>query len=216
MTPQNTTKARYIRISSKTQTTLRQEVKQHPDERIFIDVISGAIPFNKRPAAKELLFAITMKQVDYLSVSEVSRLGRDAFDIQSTLKLLDNHGVTVRIEDLGNLESRIKDKPNPVFKLIVDVLANIAQMSKEYQREAQRQGINAAKAIAEAGGPNVYANVGRKKGSVDSPAEIVARYKSVAKALKDGKSLRDTAARCDVALGTVQKVKKALAALEAI
>lgn len=68
-------KARYIRISTSTQSTLGQLARQHPDEKLFIDVISGSVPFNERPEAKKLLFEITMKTVDYVSVSSIDRLG---------------------------------------------------------------------------------------------------------------------------------------------
>ena len=83
----NTTnhKARYIRVSSKGQNTARQEAKQHQDEEIFIDVISGAVKWLERPAANELMYLINSKQITHLSVASIDRLGRNAFDIQTTL-----------------------------------------------------------------------------------------------------------------------------------
>lgn len=42
----------------------------------------------------------------------------------------------------------------------------------------------------------------------ESDSDILAKYKDVVKFLKMGKSLRDTVSRCNVSLGTVQKVKK--------
>ena len=51
-------RARYIRQSSKTQTNLRQLAKAHPDETLFIDIISGSIPFADRPEGKKLIAAV--------------------------------------------------------------------------------------------------------------------------------------------------------------
>jgi len=42
--------------------------------------------------------------------------------------------------------SIIDGKPNSVFKMIVSVLGNVAEMEREYLRERQRQGIDIAKA----------------------------------------------------------------------
>ena len=40
-------KGRYVRTSSSTQSNARQIQKQHPKEKIYIDVISGAIAFKE-------------------------------------------------------------------------------------------------------------------------------------------------------------------------
>ena len=51
-------KARYIRQSTKNQTNLRQLAKAHPDEELFIDIISGSIPFAERTEGKRLIQAV--------------------------------------------------------------------------------------------------------------------------------------------------------------
>ncbi|MFT7036452.1 MAG: DNA invertase Pin-like site-specific DNA recombinase, partial [Cyclobacteriaceae bacterium] len=48
---------------------------------------------------------------------------------------------------------------------------------------------------------------GRVRGSIESKEEVLAKYPTVIKRLKDGHSLRNTAKLSDVSLGTVQKVK---------
>ena len=48
-------KGRYIRQSTSQQSNLRQLAKSHPDEKLFIDIISGSIPFGDRPAGKKLI-----------------------------------------------------------------------------------------------------------------------------------------------------------------
>jgi DNA invertase Pin-like site-specific DNA recombinase len=74
-------KARYIRTSSLHQNEARQLIRQHKDEIVFMDKISGAIPFDKRPQAKLLLDAASKGEIKYISVSSIDRLGRSTLDV---------------------------------------------------------------------------------------------------------------------------------------
>jgi DNA invertase Pin-like site-specific DNA recombinase len=181
-------KARYIRVSTTSQSTLRQLAKGHPDETLFIDVCSGAVPFSERPEALKLNFEITMGHVDSLSVSSVDRLGRNSFDVQSTLNRLGKDKVNVFIDNLG-ICSIVNEKPSSIFKIITDVLANVASMEREALLERQREGIKAA--IAK--NPDTYK--GRVKGSVDTDEEILVKHRSLVRIIKTNptSSLRDLA-----------------------
>lgn len=195
-------KARYTRISSGTQNPARQLTKQHPNELIFCDVISGAVAFNERPAAKELIKVIEAGEVDYLTVESIDRIGRDAFNIQSTIQYLNSKGVNLKVNNLG-VESLVNGKVSMTFKMISDILANLSQMTRENLREAQAQGIHLA----------VLAGKfkGRVKGSSIPESVVLGTYKNVVKELKlGGNSLRKVAAICGVSLATVQKVKRIL------
>ena len=57
-------KGRYIRVSRSSQNTMRQEVKANKEEVLFIDRISGAIPFIERPQAKELMNAVDNNKIN--------------------------------------------------------------------------------------------------------------------------------------------------------
>ncbi len=192
-------RARYIRTSTLNQNEARQLAKQHPDEVLYIDKVSGTIPFNKRDQAGKLLEEINNGHIKFLSVSSIDRLGRGTLNIIETLEHMTERGVTLRVDNLG-LESLINGKENPTFKLIVSVLANIAEMERTTLRERQLEGIEEAKKRG------VYK--GRVKGSTDSKEVILDRYKEVVRHLRMNKPLRDIASRCNVSLGTVQKVKK--------
>jgi DNA invertase Pin-like site-specific DNA recombinase len=193
-------KGRYVRTSSSTQSNARQIQKQHPEEKIYIDIISGAIAFKERPAAKELIEEIEAGTIDYLTCESIDRIGRSAFDIQCTIQYLNDKGVTLKVENLG-IESFVKDKPSPIFKMITDVLANVAELTRNNIREAQAQGIKIAVAQGK--------YKGRMKGSSASDDEVLTKYKCVVKAIKQHPdlSLRKIASIADVSLGTVQKVK---------
>ncbi|MBD0777174.1 recombinase family protein [Maribacter sp. ANRC-HE7] len=135
-------KARYIRISTPDQNLERQLIKQHTGEKLFIDICSGSIPFNERAEGQRLLNDMDL---NYVSVHAIDRLGRNLLDILMTLQHFDDHGIKLKVENLG-IESLVDGKPNPAFKLIVSVLANIAEMERNTMLERQREGIDIAKA----------------------------------------------------------------------
>lgn len=192
-------KARYIRVSTGNQKTARQEARQIKGEKLFIDIVSGSVPFARREQGKELLKAIENNEINYVSVSSIDRLGRNLFDIIQTLEFLNERKVILRVDNLG-LESIINGKENQVFKLIISVIANIAEMERQTILERQKEGIALAKL------KGVYK--GRMKGTTTPDDEILLRYKEVVKCLKRGVSVRHTAKICDVSTGTVQKVKR--------
>ncbi|MCL1690021.1 transposase [Elizabethkingia anophelis] len=194
-------KARYIRVSTGNQNTERQLEKNHPNERLYIDIESGAVPFKEREQGNRLIQDIEADSIKYISVHSIDRLGRNLFDILATLELLNEKKVTLKVDNLG-IESLVNNKPNSAFKLIISVMANIAEMERETMLERQKEGIKIA--IAK----GVYK--GRVKGSKESDEQVLSKYKEVVKYLKRGQSLRDIAKLCNVSLGTVQKVKKVL------
>lgn len=205
-------KARYIRISTATQSVLRQLVKAHPDEKLFIDICSGSISFNVRPEAGKLNYELELGNIKALSVSSVDRLGRNSFDVQSTLHKLSKYEVNVFIDNLG-ICSIVEGKPSSIFKIITDVLANVASMERESLLERQREGIAAA--IKK--NPNTYK--GRLKGTVDTEEEVLAKHKSLVKIIKANPKLSlrslsklsvDKEKGYEASPNTVKKVKNIL------
>lgn len=177
----------------------RQLIKSHPNECIYIDVVSGSKPFKDRPKGQQLLADVKAQKIDHLNVHSIDRLGRNLFDILHTLEVLHENQVNLKVDNLG-MSSLVNGKPNSAFKLIISVMANIAEMERETLLERQREGIVIAKA------KGVYK--GRVKGSVESHEVFLSKYKDVTKYLRKGYSLRDTARMCRISLATVQKVKR--------
>ena len=118
--------AKYIRVSTTEQNIDRQSTLNHKQ---YIDKCSGSIPFNERPNAIKLLNDITNKKIDTVIVHSICRLGRNAFDIQTVLNTLSNLNINVYVENIG-LYSMIENKPNSIFKMITDVLSNVAEMER--------------------------------------------------------------------------------------
>ena len=196
-------RARYNRISSPNQKLERQLQRNHPDEIIFNDVVSGAVGFKHREKGKELIKAIEDGKVDFISVTAVDRLGRNLSDLINTLEYFTSKGVVLRVDNLG-IESMVGGKPNPVFKLILSVLGNVAEMERNNLRERQLEGI----AIAKAKG--VYK--GRVRGSSMLREEFLQKYSHVVKEIKAHNNLpvRKLAKISGVGVGTVQRVKQAM------
>ena len=194
-------KARYNRISSPNQKLERQMVRNHPNEIIFNDVVSGAVAFKDREKGKELIKAIEAGSIDFVSVAAVDRLGRNLYDVLTTLEFFNEKGVVLRVDNLG-LESMVDGRPNQVFKLIVSVLGNVAEMERANLRERQLEGI----ALAQAKG--VYK--GRQRGSSMDTQELLEKYKHVTKEIKNHPDLpvRKLAKITSVSVGTAQRVRK--------
>ena len=88
------------------------------------------------------------------------------------------------------------------FKLVSDVLANVAQMEREQISERVKSGLAEAKRKGKI--------LGRPEGTTKGKEDLLKEYKGVVKQLKEGLSIRKTAAFCGVSAATVQKVKKAM------
>lgn len=196
----------YIRVSSEGQNTARQvealtdwAIKTGSTEtETVIDKISGSIPAMQRGLKNAL------NGFERVVVQDLDRLGRDTIDILTTIKKFTEKGINLTVTSLGMDTLQPDGKENAAFKVILSVMATLAELERGKIRERQAQGI----AIAKKQGK--YKTVGRKEGSVETKEQTLSKYKHVVKALKDGLSLRKTAKLCDVSVNTVQKVKEAL------
>jgi DNA invertase Pin-like site-specific DNA recombinase len=203
-------KCRYIRQSTKNQSNLRQLHKAHPDEELFIDIISGSIPFAERPEGKRLIQAVEAGQVSYITFHDLSRAGRSTVDVLTTLNYFQSKSVIVKIDNLG-LESIIDGKVNPIFNLITTVLSEIYSLERTTLLERQAEGVHQAKL------KGVYK--GRQEGTLDTPEQTLAKHKRVVKTLKTNPSLSlrqiaklATESDYKVSPNTVKKVKELLSA----
>ena len=89
-------KARYIRQSTSQQSNLRQLAKAHPDEKLFIDTISGSVPFDERPQGKLLIDAVSAGEVSYISFHAIDRAGRNTINVLQTLQFFFDKRVIVK------------------------------------------------------------------------------------------------------------------------
>jgi DNA invertase Pin-like site-specific DNA recombinase len=196
-------KARYIRVSTLNQKIERQLKKNHQGEIIYIDKVSGSIPFSKRPQAFKLLKDILDKKINYVNISSIDRLGRNTLDVLQTIEQLHLQNVCLKVDNLG-LESLTNGKENPTFKLIISVLANISEMERNSILERQKEGITIAKA------KGIYK--GRIKNTAESTEKFLSKYPKVVNYLnkKTPPTIIEIAKLTDCSKNTVQKIKKTL------
>lgn len=195
------TKVKYIRVSTEEQNTGRQEVNSKEFSKIYIDKTSGSIKFAERKEASKLLTDIETGLVTEIHISSICRLGRSIIDILTMVEFFNQKEIKLYVENLG-MFSLIDGKPNQSFKLIVSVLGNVAELERNNMLERQRQGIELAKA------KGIY--TGRLFGSKMSDDEVLIKYKSVVKELKNGESLRRASKIGGCSLGTAQKIQRLL------
>jgi DNA invertase Pin-like site-specific DNA recombinase len=193
-------KARYIRQSTASQTNLRQLAKAHHDEELFIDTVSGSVPFQEREAGLRLHNEINNGKINFLTIHAIDRAGRNTIEVLTFLKFCFDKGVTVKIENLG-LESIINGKANPIFNLITTVLSELASLEKSSLLERQLEGIAQAKILKK--------YKGRVKGTVLSKEQLLETHKKVVRELKANPtlSMRKIATLSGVSPNTVRKVK---------
>ncbi|WP_394774857.1 recombinase family protein [Flavobacterium sp.] len=192
--------AKYIRTSTTEQSTLRQENTTH---KTYIDKCSGSIPFNERPSAIKLLNDINAKKVETLHVHSIDRLGRNAYDIQTTLNTLNNLNINVFVENIG-LFSIVENKPNSIFKMITDVLSNVAEMERSSLLERQKEGILIAKA------KGTYK--GRQMNTNETTEQFLSKYnQSHLELIKDKNySIRKLSSITSLSNNTIVKIRKTL------
>ncbi|HVK94674.1 MAG TPA: recombinase family protein, partial [Noviherbaspirillum sp.] len=137
----------YTRVSAQTQSieAQRQAMQQSLtfDKEFTDEGVSGAVLAADRPGFRALLNYV--REGDTVYVYAVDRLGRDAIDVQTTIRALMDKGVQVNIRGLGLIGKGVGE-------LIVAVLAQVAEMERNRIRERTQAGREAAKASLAATG----------------------------------------------------------------
>lgn len=135
----------YYRVSTGGQSIEAQrQTLPGPFDKEFADEgVSGSTMTTDRPGFSSLLNYI--REGDTLYIAAIDRLGRDALDVQATVRKLIDRGVTVDVLGLGPIGKGVGE-------LIVAVLAQIADMERGRIKERCDAGRSAARASLEATG----------------------------------------------------------------
>lgn len=203
----------YTRVSSTTerQNTERQvaDLKAYAEYRklgitgIFEEKISGAKKNSERPILVEALEYCEANSIDILLVSELSRLGRNAFEVLEVVKrLVDNKiNLFMQKEQFTLLDEN--KQPSTFAPIMIATLSTCAQLERENIKFRLNSG--RAQYIAKGG------KLGRKTGSVKTTEQKKEEYKEVITLLKKGYSVRNVAQLCNVSNSTAQRIKKQFA-----
>jgi DNA invertase Pin-like site-specific DNA recombinase len=102
--------------------------KEGYDLTLFDKGVSGKVPFKEREKGKVLVELIESGEVETVVVEELSRLGRNTVDVLTTLQWLEGMGENVVMRGMGNLQSHIDGKKNPILNLITSVMSSLFQI----------------------------------------------------------------------------------------
>lgn len=108
------------------------------DDRIYSDKLSGAGLRSDRPGFMAMLSYV--RSGDTLVVTGIDRLGRDAAEVMLTIKELRDRDITIR-----SLREGI-DTSNATGRMVAGVLASLAELELELQRERKAASRAARKA----------------------------------------------------------------------
>ena len=162
--------------------------------------ISGATKNENRLVLMECINYCIENKVNYLLLSELSRLGRSTLQVLKSLEQLHESGVSVYIQNLGIHTLQPNGEVNPVANIMVTVLAEMANIERSnivYRLNSGRD------SYIKNGG-----KLGRKPGSVKTSEQKREEYKEVISLLKKGYSVRNVAKLGGVSASTVQRIKK--------
>lgn len=206
--------ALFARVSSQAQDFGRQlvDLQRHADRQQYQVVATIAEKLSgsrnsraRRPDLDQLLQLARAGQIQKVLVTELSRLGRRARETRQVVEELMDMGVSVYALNIG-LETLLPTgKRNSMAGLVMTVLMEVDEMESERNRERSSSGQEKAWAKGK--------QKGRPAGTGKSDAELLLQYPKVVQRLNEGRSVRETHLLCQVATGTVQKVKKALQAV---
>ncbi|RGM91246.1 DNA resolvase [Phocaeicola vulgatus] len=199
----------YARVSSESdrQDTSRQieDLKRYANQQnmeivnIYEEHISGAKKNEERVVLTECLEYCRNNSVEYLLLSELSRLGRSTLQVLKSLEILHEAKVSVYIQNLGLYTLQKDGKVNPIVSILITILAemsNIERSNIEYRLNSGRKNyiMNGGK-------------LGRKKGSVKTEEKMKDEYKETIILLKKGYSIRNIAKLQGIGISTVQRIK---------
>ena len=197
-----------MRVKYNRTSTIQQEGerfkldKDNYDLTIFDKGVSGKIPFSEREGGIKLTKLVNEGKVTEVIVEELSRLGRNTIDTLTTLKSFEEKGINVVVKSMGNLQSMVNGKKNPIWNLITSVMSSLYELERENILERTEMG---RKMYVMNGG-----KLGRKVGTTESRRDFMSkdRTKKIFNLLEKGKSVRDISGRLGVSTKTVVKVRK--------
>jgi putative DNA-invertase from lambdoid prophage Rac len=175
----------YVRVSTDDQTTKAQRhtiESRYKVSRWFSDeATSGAIKAKDRDGFGQLLSYV--REGDTVVVYAIDRLGRNTIDVLETVEALKDKGVAVLSIREGF------DLSTPMGKMMLTMLAGLAELERSNIKERQLAGLERARAEGK--------NLGREK-VIDDGAVVKWRQ-------ENGASIKATAEQFDISPASVKR-----------
>ena len=200
----------YARVSSTTdrQTTDRQvadlmtyAAANHLEVvRVFEEKISGAKQNKDRQILQQTLEYCKQENVDYVLSNELSRIGRNTFNVLETIKFLIDNNINLYLQKEKFTLLQDNGKPSPFAAIMLATLSTCAELERENIAFRLQSG---RKQYIEKGG-----RLGRKEGACKTIEKKKEEYAEVLRLLRKGISIRNVARLTDKGVSTVQRLKK--------
>ena len=184
----------YLRVSTQDQNSnlQRAELEQYIEARgwekteVYEDVMSGAK--SGRPGLTRLLKDARRRVFDAVAVWKLDRFGRSVAQLVENVQTLDFYGVRF----IAVTQGIDTDKHNPTSRLLLHMMAAIAEFERELIKERVHAGLKAAK----------------KAGTVLGRPKRVFDRNQVHGLRAQGLSIRQISERLEVGMGTVTRTLK--------
>lgn len=151
--------------------------------------VSGSTHASSRPEFQKLLTQI--RSGETLVVSKLDRLGRDAIDVGTTVKMLQERNIKVIVLALGGT-----DLTSPAGKMLMTMLSAVAEMERDLLIERTQAGLARAKAEGK--------KLGRKPKTNDDQKDIIRQR------LNEGVSVSQLARDYGISRASVISIRSAV------
>ena len=168
--------------------------------KVFEEHISGAKKNDERPVLCEAIEYCKANRIGILLVSELSRLGRNAFEVLVSVKELIDCGINLYIQKEQFTLLDDEGHPSLFAPIMIATLSTCAQLERDNISFRLNSG---RKQYVEKGG-----KLGRPTGSTKSQDKKREEYREVINLLNKGYAIRDVAKLTGKGISTVQRVKK--------
>ena len=178
---------------------------------VYTEHISGAKKNGERPVLREAIDRCKveaqnqipdsgMRSCVILLISELSRLGRNAFEVLETVKELADSDINLYMQKEQMTLLGDDGKPSIFAPIMLATLSTCAQLERDNISFRLNSG---RRQYVEKGG-----KLGRPTGSIKSQDKKREEYKEVINLLNKGYAIRDLAKLTGKGISTVQRVKK--------
>lgn len=168
--------------------------------KVFEEKISGAKRNTERPILQKALEYCKSEHIDMLLVSELSRLGRNSFEVLETIKGWVDAKINLYMQKEKMTLLDDNSEPSIFAPIMLATLSTCAQLEREnikFRLNSGRQ-----QYIAKGG------KLGRKMGSVKTKEQKKEEYGEAISLLRKGYSIRNVAKLCHVSNSTIQRLRK--------
>ena len=170
--------------------------------KVISEKISGGKRNDERKGIIELMELIESGKIDKVLVWELSRLGRNSFEVHKIINALNEKKISLYVKnyDLETLDE--KGEIKPMAKFMIMILSEFAENERLNIKQRLQSGY---KQYRDGGG-----KVGRKQGTKESEKAFLLKHSDISKLLKKGISIRNVASLTNKSTKTVQKVKSVI------